>query len=103
KIRTEQEGGTARNGHPQLRGEIRIGKRLPVRARDAECLPRRIAARSLVRAAPGRAHLVTPVLAAPVFAAVDEVARTRAQRIVRLVERIDAAVAIVIDADIEPD
>jgi hypothetical protein len=43
------------------------------------------------------------VFAASVFAAIDEEARGGAERIVGFAERRNAAVAIVIEPDIEPD
>ena len=43
------------------------------------------------------------MLAAPVFAALDEVARRRAERVVRRPERRDLAVAVIVDAGMEPD
>src|SRR5690606_26891657 len=100
EIGADQEFRTARHGHPTtcLRAGDWIG--LAVRAHDAGFLPGRIAARSGWRWA---LHLVAPRLAAPVFAALNEVAAGACERIVRPPERIDAAVSVVIGADIEPD
>ena len=103
EVRPEQERRPARDRHPQFRGEIRLRKRLAVRTRHAQRLPCLIAARRFVRRLAGRAHLVAPVLAAPVFAAIDQIARARAERVVRPAERIDLAVAVIVETDVEPD
>src|SRR5262249_54868491 len=50
-----------------------------------------------------RAHLVAPVLAAPVFSALHEIARGRAKGVVGSAERVDASVAVVVEADVQPD
>src|SRR3954452_15979216 len=88
EIWPEQERGPARDRHPQLCGEARIRKRLSIRARDPHRLPRRIAARCLIRAASGSTDLVAPVFATPVFSAIDQIPRARTERIVWLAERI---------------
>src|SRR5207248_7336907 len=93
----------ARHGHPQLGDEARLRERLAVGTRDAELLPGIVRMRGLVRAAPACAYLVAPVLAAPVFAAVDQITRATPECVVRLAEWIDLAVAVVVEADIEPD
>ena len=40
--------------------------------------------------------------AAAVFAAIDEVLRAAPERVVRLVEGIDLAIAVIVDTDVEP-
>src|ERR1700722_20399409 len=47
-------------------------------------------------------HFETPAFAAPVFAAFDEKARRRGERIVRRPIRENAAVAVIVDTDVEP-
>ena len=48
-------------------------------------------------------HFMAPVLAAPVFPALDEIAGGRSERVVRRAERRNLAVAIVVDTDMQPD
>jgi hypothetical protein len=47
-------------------------------------------------------HFVPPRFAALILAALEQVARGSCERVVRLAERVDAAVLVVIDADLEP-
>ena len=101
EIRPQQESRSARHRHPQLRGGVRLRKRLAVGARHAGAGPGRVAATAAGRA--GRADLIAPMFAAVIFAAIDQIARGGAERIVGLAERRDPAVAVIVDADIEPD
>ena len=101
EIRPQQKRRPARNRRPYLRGRGGLRERLAVGAGDAGRLPCRVgpAAAHLT----GRAHLVAPMLAAVPLAAIDEIFCGRAQRVVGLAERRHLAVAVVVDADIEPD
>ena len=49
------------------------------------------------------AHFIAPMLAAPIVAALDEKARGRCQRVVRRTVGRDFAVAVIVDAHIQPD
>ena len=102
KVRPQQERRPAGDRHPHLRRCIGLRKRLAVGARHAGAGPGRIAP-AAARGAAGRADFITPMLAAMIFAAVDQIARGGAQRIVGLAERRHPAVLVVIHADIEPD
>ena len=102
EIRTEQEGRAARDRHPHLRRCIRLRERLAVGARDAGAGPCRIGAVAAGGGA-GRAHLIAPMFAAVIFAAIDQIARAGAERVVGLSERRHPAVLVVVHADIEPD
>src|SRR6185312_1039320 len=92
----------ARHRRPELRAGVRLWKRLAVGAGDAGAGPGRIGAAAAVAAA-ARAHLIAPMLAAVILAAIDQVFRGRAECVVGLAKGRDLAVAVVVDADIEPD
>src|SRR5215470_1721729 len=74
-----------------------------VGAHDTGGSPRLVTARGFT---PLRARrqpdFVTPMLATAVLAALNEIARGRGERIVGTAERRDPAVAVVVDADVEP-
>ena len=102
EIRSQQEARSALHRHPHLRGGVRLREWLAVGARDAGAGPRRVAAAAACGTA-RRAHFITPMFAAMIFAAIDQKARAGTQRIVGLAERRHPAVPVVIHADIEPD
>src|SRR6267378_5401698 len=79
EIRPQQEGWSALHRHPHLRGGTWLRKRLAVGARDAGAGPCRIAAAAAGRCA-RRAHLIAPMLAAVILAAVDQKARAGTKR-----------------------
>ncbi len=101
EVRAEQEGGTAGDRDPELRRRVRLRERLAVGSDDAGAGPGRIGAAAA--GAAGRADLVAPVLAAVPLAAIDQIFRRRSQRVVGAAERRDLAIAVVVEADIEPD
>src|SRR5208282_313053 len=80
EIRTQQEGRSARHRHPGFCRSVGLRKILAVGALDAERRPGGIAARGLAAERPRHAHLKTPMLAAPIFAAFDEITGGRAER-----------------------
>src|SRR5207253_2342972 len=100
EILPEQKGGAARHRHPQLGRGARLRKGLAVGARHAGLLPGVVAARGSLAGPPRGAHLVAPMLAGAVLSALDEILRGARERVVWLAERRDAAVLVVIDADI---
>ena len=102
EIRSQQKAGSAGHRCPEVCGGIRLREQLAVRARHARACPRRIGSVAAARDSV-RPHLITPVLAAVIVAAVDEIARGGAERIVGLAEGRDPSIVVVIDADIEPD
>ena len=102
EIRPQQEARSARHRHPHLRRRIGLRERLAVGAGDAGARPGRIAA-AAARCSAGRADFIAPMLATVIFPAIDQITRGGTERIVRLAEWRHPAVAIVIDADIEPD
>src|SRR3954470_17231783 len=76
EVRAEQEGGSARYRRPQLGGRVRLRERLAIGSADTGLLPRFEGAR---RAFVGRArhatHLIAPMLACAILAALDEILR----------------------------
>src|SRR6267378_1185594 len=102
EIRPQQEGWSALHRHPHLRGGTWLRKRLAVGARDAGAGPCRIAAAAAGRCA-RRAHLMAPMFAAVILAAVDQKARAGTQRVIGLAERRYSSILVVIHPDIEPD
>ena len=102
EIRAQQERRTAGDRHPHLRRCVRLRERLAVGARDAGAGPCRIGP-AAARSPAGAADLIAPMLAAVILAAVEQIARAGAERVVGLAERRDAAVLVVVHADIEPD
>src|SRR5262249_11969856 len=77
-------------------------KGLAVGTRDACARPGRIGAVAVLGGA-ASTYLVAPMFAAVIVTAVDQIFRGRAERIVRLAERRDLAVAVIVDTDIQPD
>src|SRR5262249_39532336 len=53
--------------------------------------------------AAGPTNLITPMFAAVILAAIDQIFRSRAERVIRLAKWRDLAVAVIVDADIEPN
>src|SRR5262249_10030143 len=72
-------------------------------ARHAGLLPAFVGSRRPCAGRPGSAaHLVAPVLAGAILAALDEILRSAGESVVGLAERRHPAVAVVVEPDIEP-
>src|SRR6185312_14455723 len=96
EVLPDQKGGTAVNRQPQADAVFGARKGNAVGAADTAFMPLRVSAPDTVigeAMAAGRdRRLAAPGFAAAIAAARDEIARRAGQRIVRLAERIDAAV-----------
>ena len=106
EVLPDEESRAAGDRNPQLdliAGPLEL---FAIGSAKAVAVPRGIAPHRPVvgHALTARRHLdlAAPGFAAPPFAALDQVARGAGQRVIRLAERIDAPVAIEIDADPQP-
>ena len=106
KILPTRNAGPPATGIQSFAWSLGPGKCGAVGASHAQIVPFRVRAHRPViceaRLAGRRLHLTAPGLAAPVVSALDQEARRAGKRIVRLAERRGAAVAVIVDAHVEP-
>ena len=101
EIWSEQERRSAGFGDPELRRCVRLREWLAVGAHHASARPCRISPAALGRSL--GTHFIAPMFAGTILAAIDQIFGGRAERVVGPAEGRDFSVAVIVDADMEPD
>src|SRR5215472_2467639 len=103
EIRPQEKRRAAGDRQPSARGGVGLREGLPVGGPNVDRLPGCVAARACAADRAGHAHFVAPMLAASIAAALDEIAGRGRKRVVRRAVGRNLAVAVIVDAEMEPD